>query len=330
MTMIGKTLMMLSFLAVSSTLPAIVCADDIMKVTLKESMTLTADTVRFSDIVDADATDIEFIKKFGSLKVTDSQDEATRLDRTRLISILFKAGAPVDDIRIVMSQAVEIERGQKVALGDEQKNQILRVLAADYGVPAVDVTLGDAAILPKISDDQKMLLHFKSIKATDLKRLSRAAFRVTMLDDDGLTQEYTLYVKLGIETQIAQASKSLEPGHVLATDDYILGKQKLSGLSGKLVNIKNLGEGTIKIVSTIERDEILLANSVRLAQRVKEGSTVTLSYKTPFLHIKTVGVVKEGGEVGDVVRVENTQSQQTVTGRLISKDMVEVARVDPE
>lgn len=312
------------------TAPSLALSGETLKVTIRESVTLSGDSLKFSDIIDSENTDIDFVKKYGAIKVTDSQDDDARLDRTRLISLLFKAGAPVEDIRLVMSQAVDVERGQKIELKDEQHNQIIRLLGGDYGVPAADIKIGEAAILPKISDEQKQLLHFKSVKPQDLSRLSRAAFQVVMLDDDGLDRKYTLYISLGIETQVAQAQKDMSVGDVLTADDYVLGRQKLASLSGKLVQQKDIKDGTIKVIQSIDRDQILTSGLVRLAQRVKEGTTVTLSYKTAFINVKTVGVIKEGGEIGEMVRVENSDSQQTVTGRLISKDTVEVARVEKE
>lgn len=57
---------------------------------------------------------------------------------------------------------------------------------------------------------------------------------------------------------------------------------------------------------------------------VDKGSTVTMVYNTPYMQLTAQGRALEHGGVGDQVRVQNLQSNQTVTGVVTDRNLVTV------
>lgn len=304
-------------------------AEGVVQVGLKSEIIAQARVIRLKDIIDTQVTDVEFTQQYGDLVVCEEDDEIDKISSSRLYALLLKAGADVDQINFRMNQGVFIERGQKITVTSTLANKIAQNIMSHYGVPSADVKVEDIRILPKLdaSLDSDALV-FKSVEASNLKSLNNSKFNVVIENPDGDMSEHEIFVKLSIETQVAIAKEALEPGTYLKSEHYVVGRQKLKSLTQKIAREKDLNSESLKVVRSIVKDEILTAEMTFKSEVVSKGAVVNLSYKTSLMTISTMGKLLDASEVGQVVHVENVDSQRTVTGRLVSKELVEVASVN--
>ena len=295
-----------------------------MHVAFQKHVEMKSDELFIKDIVDSEGTDVEFIQKYGNLKITDSNDESETIDRSRIYRDLIKAGADLDHIQFVMNGAVTVERGQKIDLPSAAEQKIIDIVSSTTQVPKADIKIASVRILPKLQDGEETDPYFKSIQAQNLSHSNNTKFEAVVENTDGVENHHELIVAFDVETTVLVANSDLVSGTILSSDKFVAGRQKLKSLDGKILRQGDLGNKTLKLIVSIAKDNVILADDIKQSVVVADGAQVTLSYKMPGLHISTTGIIQGVSEIGQVVRVENTDSNRVVTGRLVSPDLVEV------
>lgn len=69
---------------------------------------------------------------------------------------------------------------------------------------------------------------------------------------------------------------------------------------------------------------------ISLPSILDKGAQVTLIYRSQNLEIKTLGVAMEGGAVGDVIRVRNSDSKAMLSGVVEANNLVRISRQGSE
>lgn len=303
-------------------------ADEPVVVSLKDKVTLQTDVLSIQDIVNEEGTDAGFIEKFGHLKLANLSLSDHRITQTRLLALLYKSGADVNGIQFRNAASIELERGQDIVLPPSLRARITKDLTNTFNIPASSISMENTRVLPALSDEDYQLLQVKKIHAIKLDDLENAHFKLYVRDLDGKLASHDLYMNLKINTTIYTANAALNKGKTLEKNDLSSKRTLLKSLSGRLASPEKIRQGTFKSNTDIAQDEIILDSMLQEIRLVEEGSAVTLSYRTPMLHVRTQGILLESSEIGQLVRAENTDSKRSVTGTLVSKDLVEVANVD--
>lgn len=302
-------------------------AEGITRIVIKNNYNLETTKVYLKDILDADYTDSMFIEKFGNIVVSGIKDESDKLDKSKLLTVLYKAGVDVDNLSIVMSSSVTLNRGQVIPKNDTLESKIKNILFTKYNIPKSDVKVEKTRILPKlvIDEDNQDLLKFKKVYAVDLSNLKNAKFGVVIQNFNGDKKQYYLFVHLNINTNVLTSAEDLSVGTQVTSKEVFTARKKLSSLEGKILNIKIASDDIYKAVKNINRDEIIYSDEIKKSEIVKEGTLVTLSYNSSVIRITTQGKLSQNGEVGELVAVVNNDSNRVITGRLMSKNLVEVS-----
>lgn len=298
-------------------------AEGIMNVAFKQRASLNVETVRLRDLVDAENTALDFVKKFGDVKIEIAED-AENVDHSTVLSALLAAGADVGAIRFLGNAGVTLERGQRIDLPQNVADGVESLLNADYGVPRADVSVRSARIRPKLPSAELASLKFSGLAAEDLSDLNRSRFSVSVESENGDRASYSLFLDLSVETAVVTAAIDLEAGQSLMETDYVSGRAPLKSIPGRLVAAGDLKGRPFKTLANLRKDDVLTAERVGEVQQVKKGTPVTLSYKTGMLSIQANGVLADDAEIGATVQVENADSKRLVSGRLVKKNEVEV------
>lgn len=299
-------------------------AGDTLTVRLKRAVTIESDSVKLSDIIDTAGTDIEFARRFGNVTL-DLAPDAAAVDHSLVLAALSQAGADLDAIRFTGSGGATLERGLEINLPESARAKITALISSGYGVPAADMTLKTARLLPKPRNNDPQGLTFSDFTALDLSHLNRAKFKATLTDDMGSRTACTLTLNLAVETTVVTAAADLEAGITLTDTDIVSGRAPLTSLSGRILAATDLKGKAFKVRDAIGRDDIITDHDVSEILQIKKGAPVTLTYKTAMISIKATGTLQDDAEVGSVVQAENVDSKRSVTGRLVSKDEVEVS-----
>jgi len=242
-----------------------------------------------------------------------------------MYNILLGAGANLDNISIVMNNGVKVERGQAIELDDRAITKLKKSIESQYRVPKKDIKVSKMRILPRLSEETVKAPYYRSVEIMDVTDLKNATFKVVVEDQDGRSTDHVLYASLYIETTVLVAKDEIAQDTTLQDQLYIQGRQEITRLDEAFLRKEDLLGRTFKFKKTIKKDEIFKVGLLRDSVVVQEGATVTLSYKSANLSVSTLGKLKTTAEIGQVVRVENVNSQRVVNGTLISKDIVEVA-----
>ncbi|MBF0104831.1 MAG: flagellar basal body P-ring formation protein FlgA [Deltaproteobacteria bacterium] len=312
------------FLVVIMTFSVPLRAEEVLHVALKDRVVMNKDILKIRDIVDSNGTDVDFIRRYGDIKVSDDKDSFDDVDRSKLYSLLHHSGADLDGLNVRMAKGVHIERGQALDLSQDTHSKIIQVIAAAFNIPAADIRITRSRILPRVDTESLSSLYFKSVTPQDLSSMDNTKLKVVVENIDGIESEHTLYLKMQVETNVLVLKDDLEPGTTLTGEHFVEGRQKIQKLEGKIVRGGDLKNKTFKLVQKAGRDQLLIDSMIRKSVLVGDGALVTLSYKTPYLNISTQGKIRGTAEIGQVVRVENIDSARIVSGRLISPDLVEV------
>lgn len=74
----------------------------------------------------------------------------------------------------------------------------------------------------------------------------------------------------------------------------------------------------------ISPDRPIRAGEVSSPLLIKKGSSVELTYTSPYMSLKATGIALQDGAAGDAIRVKNDKSEKAVSGRVVAAGRVEV------
>lgn len=300
-------------------------ASDFAVVQLKNHVVMKTENLKLKDILDDTGTDIEFMAKHGDVVVLNGDESTETISRSDLYAILMKEGIDLDSVSIKMDHSVSVERGQTIELNDGAKKKLLDALTKSYGIPPSDIKIESVKILPKIPDTKDSATFFTGIDVLDVSKTSNAKFVATVENADGIESEHNLFVRLTVETSVAQLKEDMQSGASINEESVVYGRKKLETLTDKLF-VKSMSQGkSFKLINSVRKDGVLMASDVAESILVAEGSLVTITFRGSGLNISTLGKLQTSGEIGQLVKVENVDSQRIVSGILISSDEVEVA-----
>ena len=299
-------------------------SDDVIQVQFKTHITSAGATIPLKDMIDNDRTDLEFMQRYGNIVLTSVAAEAEQIDPAQIMALLSKSGADMTKIQFKQFGSIALERGQSVDLPSEFKQKIVNELNAMYGIPTQDVIFSNARVQPKLPAESTNM-KFSNIVLGDLTKLDQARIMATLTNTDGSSMSYDFTVALNITTTTLTAAEDIPAGTTLTDNKFWSARSTINSLSGRILLPTSVKGKLIKTTSAVAKGEVILASAVQEAHEVARGKVVTVSYKTAQIDIKTQGTLLDNAEVGALVRVENLESKRSITGRLLSEDLVEVA-----
>lgn len=300
-------------------------ADDVLQVQFKSHITSPGNSIQLKDVIDNEHTDLEFMQRYGNMTLNALKSDAEKIEPMQIMALLGQSGADMTKIQFKQFGSIALERGQTVELPNTLKQKIISDIAVNYGIPEQDIGFGATRVLPKLPSEQTNDLKFSQIVIHDLSHLDQVKVTAFVEDQNGHTTTHDFSVALNINTNTLTAAQDIPAGSPLQTSKYWSARSKLTELNGRILLPDAVKDKTLRTNTNIQKGAVILANAVDETQAVTRGKVVTVSYKTAQIDIKTQGTLLDDAEVGSLVRVENLESKRSVTGRLLSKDLVEVA-----
>ncbi len=137
--------------------------------------------------------------------------------------------------------------------------------------------------------------------------------------------ERTLFVrgKISIIANVLVAKKSIEKGEKIGPENTALIEQDTTQIHRPYLSNLRDCEGLVA-KRTIPEGRIISPESLTPPILVRRGEVVTIQVQTPNILITTLGLAKQEGRRGDMIRVENIQSRKMIYAKVISKHLVTV------
>ncbi len=130
-------------------------------------------------------------------------------------------------------------------------------------------------------------------------------------------------VNIAVFTEVVVTKRPLGRYRLITEDDIHLVSMNLAELSSSVITRLEevLGKRTRR---AIDADAVLRPDLVELPPLVKKGDIVLIIVESEGLKITTLGKVKEKGRKGDMVRVENIDSNKGIYARVLDSSSVKV------
>jgi flagella basal body P-ring formation protein FlgA len=154
--------------------------------------------------------------------------------------------------------------------------------------------------------------------------IGTATFTATVNGPDGkMLRRFSGSVTIDREAQGIQVTRVIRRGEPLGGGDIKLLGTRLSQLPRGAFDRVDRMEGTVAR-EELRPGQWLTEQMVQVPDVVKRGQSVKVRLVRGAIQIAAPGITRQGGALGEVVRVENMQSRREVFARVISKDEVQV------
>lgn len=207
--------------------------------------------------------------------------------------------------RSLLVTAAEIESAVRALFGRSQSYEVERVAVAGQAV----VPWGELEITVE--------------EPGRLVNLASAGLKVKIFTDGVFRKSIWVRASLAMVDPVAVLTRDLEIGHRIQPSDVSLEQRRIKRVGEYL---RDPGQAVGKILKRgLKAGEPLVASHLRQPQAVKRGDYVTLIARGSAVAVKTMGLARSSGRVGESIAVENLSSKQTVRALITGEKQVEVS-----
>lgn len=168
---------------------------------------------------------------------------------------------------------------------------------------------------------------------------SAAAVGVLDLDYNATTQRFTALIEIPAGSPSAQRQRIGGRVHLTTAVPVLvrsIGRGEVVGandITWMTVRVDQLKRDTItdpeQLIGHTPRRFVqagaaVHGHEIERPRLIDKGSIVTMIYKTPYMELSAQGRALDQGGIGDQVRVQNLQSNQTVTAIITDRNLVTV------
>jgi flagella basal body P-ring formation protein FlgA len=242
------------------------------------------------------------------------------LRRQQLEQRLIESGAPVNDARWIIPQAVALTGAGNPPDADLPKRVISDYLArsepwASGRWEILSVTSASPPALPEGAVEWR----FSPQPSSNPNYLSGTVYFTV----DG-REAGRLRVTAQIDLQVAAlvAARDLPRGHVLAEEDLSESYAPFARARGALRDVSQAAGQTLR-VSVRAGSPVRDRDLVRTAM-VSKGETVSIIAQSGGLKVTALGQAREDGALGETITVINQDSRKTISAKVIGPGQVEV------
>lgn len=129
--------------------------------------------------------------------------------------------------------------------------------------------------------------------------------------------------KIDIKRKVPTLAHRLESGSIISMTDIDWITVPDERVAANVITSADLIVGR-ELRHTVNDGEVLHTNDIAAARLVTRGALVTLKIETPYMQLTAQGRALQDGAEGDVVRVNNTQSNRMVEGTVTGPGEVSV------
>ncbi len=152
----------------------------------------------------------------------------------------------------------------------------------------------------------------------------RQIIGVSIIGSSGrLLKKLNVSVDLTIMQRIPVASRELERGRILGSDDVVMKYVDISRIPRGVCMRKEEIVGK-RLRRGMRRGEAFISSYLEDIPLVRSGSPVYIIAESGFLRVTAIGRALESGKKGDIIRVRNISSKKIVYGEVVEKGIVKV------
>lgn len=283
---------------------------------LKEQVAVNSEIVRIGDFVEnaGDAADIPVFR-------APDLGETGSVPASRVLDALRPHG--LRNVDTGGLSAVTVTRLSRAITADELKEQIARAVAGQFG-------FGDVQNLTVILDRQQRVLHVEPQASGELAitrmRVEPRSGRFDIgFELPGSTRRMPLRFTGTVQETVATATltRSMRPGEVIKASDVVVERRPRLEVGSDVMTAEQAVGLAAK--HPLRGGQALRPADLVKAQIVQRNEAVTIIYEVPGVTLTVRGKAMEAGAMGDIVSVQNVQSNRTIQGTVIGPGRIIVA-----
>ncbi len=274
----------------------------------KSESVITRDQVTLSDVFDGVTENADYVLAPApdmGRTLTLNVNDLNRISEA--FNLGWHASAP---------QQTVIRRSVNVIGSADIKDALVRSLKEKLSGQRVDLDLADANATLKVSGETAALPSVQELHVD----AAHNSFTAVVAAGDAHRDVSGTYYSI---TQLPVLKTPLRPGDVIAKSDIDFIDVRSTDISAAMiVDTGHLVGQTPK--RGLSAFKPLTASDVTAPMVIKKGDLVTMTLKSDILMLTTQGRAMEDGAAGDVVKVMNTASKQTLDAVVTGPQAVDV------
>lgn len=299
--------------ALSASVPEIVVVVD-------TEVDVARKTIRLGDLAEIQAEDGAVRELLASLEVAPAPRPGMQrtLYGRRVSSIVASVAIPGRNVRVVVPEIITISRSSQTVSEDALKvfllDQLSNVLTPDDVLGRFSVRgLGDFPT-------GNLSLSLAEYKLDKRNRLSATI----AVDVDGeAVATLKIFARIDRFRPVICSSRALSRGVILTEADIVRKRINLTRAPNHTTT--SIADVVGKeLTRSVRTGDCILTDMLSNPTVINRGDRVNIILETGLLKVAAMGVAKDDGGVNDRIRVENTQSNRSVTGRVVDASTVMV------
>ena len=176
---------------------------------------------------------------------------------------------------------------------------------SDVGLPAKDIT-------------------YRVVSIRDEDFIGYSNFTIRFYNEEVFLKEKTVRVKLEVLRDMVVSTGYLARDTNISKDDVTLVKRWFDRISPGVVTDINDVLGKRLRTSIKQPNTIITRNMLREPVMVKRGNLVRIVLEKGPLRITTMGLSKQNGAFGDIIKVKNISSKNVIYAKVMEDSLVHV------
>ncbi|MBM7556999.1 flagellar basal body P-ring formation chaperone FlgA [Halanaerobacter jeridensis] len=166
-------------------------------------------------------------------------------------------------------------------------------------------------------------INFKVVKNYNRRLLGVNMLPIKVLVDGQLYRKFYIKFSTKLRVQVLIPKKRLEQGQSLTADLFVQRERLLTNAPDRYVSSFQALENKV-LTRTLAAEQILTNDMLATPQLVTRWQKVKIVAKVGGVVVTTTGKALENGRKGDIIKVKNTNSNQTIEAKVVAPNEVEV------
>jgi len=165
---------------------------------------------------------------------------------------------------------------------------------------------------------------YRVVSIRDEDFIGYSNFTIRFYDKEVFLKEKTVRVRLEVLRDMVVSTGYLAKGTNISKDDVKLVKKWFDRISPRVVTDINDVLGKRLRTSIKQPNTIITRNMLREPVMVKRGKLVRIVLEKGPLKVTTMGLSKQNGACGDIIKVKNISSKNVIYARVMGDSLVQV------
>lgn len=297
-------------------------SDRTVSITGRESVTVTTDIIRVSDIAEvmsSKVSDDDAVIALKKIQIDKSPLPGGEMliEATQVLEKLRQNGVRLDEIGYALPRLMRVSRAARSITREELFNAVARYLR-DSGR---DCTLRDITY----HEDQKVAPGDASFEMVpyETSDARRIGLNITASVKGAAPVRFDIEAEIDQWREVPVASRALSKGSVVGPDDVVMARMNLAALSRDVARDQGAVVG-MELGRNIGYGEPFTRGKLAVPPVIVSGSKVTMMYRGRSFEATATGIALENGIQDQTIRVRNDNSRKTVAGTVLATGLVEV------